>query len=232
MDWNSKQQGYVLGISFLGFILTQVIAGKIADAIGAKSPLIVSNIVMGACTLISPFTAWWNFYALLTVQFIRGLSQGFVTPALYRLMSDWYPKNERGFLSTLVVCGYAFGVVISGIVTGWLCDVPHLGWPSGFYFWGTFTLGTAILLQFILHESPQTHPSITEAELKYITEGQDNKMLEKRPQTPWKKIFTSVPCYAYFYGLFGHYWAISYFLSVHPTFMGTILHFPMTEVSK
>ncbi|GFY78457.1 inorganic phosphate cotransporter [Trichonephila inaurata madagascariensis] len=54
-------------------------------------------------------------------------------------------------------------------------------------------------------------------------------MSENRPAVPWKKILTSVPCYAYYYGLFGHYWSIAYYLSVHPTFMGTILHFSMTE---
>ncbi|GFQ77043.1 inorganic phosphate cotransporter, partial [Trichonephila clavata] len=91
------------------------------------------------------------------------------------------------------------------------------------------TFGTGILVYFLLYEYPQNHPSITEAELKYITDGQESDMSENRPAVPWKKIFTSVPCYAYYYGLFGHYWSISYFLSVHPTFMGTILHFSMTE---
>lgn len=229
MDWDTKQQGYVLSVGFFGFILTLAIGGKAADTLGAKSSLVVSNIIIGACTFVSPFAAWWNIYALLVVQFMRGLTQGFFTPAVYRLMSDWYPRNERGFLSTLVLCGYSFGVVIAGIVTGWLCDVPQLGWPSAFYFWGVCTSGIGALLYFILYEIPQNHPTITQTELKYITDGQDNKMSEKRPATPWKKIFTSVQSYAYFYGFFGYYWAVSYFMSVHPTFVGTILHFSMTE---
>ncbi|GFU17314.1 inorganic phosphate cotransporter, partial [Nephila pilipes] len=134
-DWDSKQQGYVLGAGFFGYLVIQVFGGKVADTVGAKSPLVVSNILMGLLTFISPFAAWWNIYALLAVQFVRGLSQGFVTPCVYRMMSNWFPKHERGFLSTLVVCGFAFGAMIGGVVTGWLCDIPHLGWPSAFYFW-------------------------------------------------------------------------------------------------
>ncbi|GFT55000.1 hypothetical protein NPIL_218381 [Nephila pilipes] len=229
MDWDSKQQGYVLGASFLGFLLTQVIGGKIADTIGAKSPLVVSNIVTGACTFISPFAARWNIYAILIVQFVRGLSQGFLSPAVFRLMSNWYPKSERGFLSSLVVTGYAFGMVLGGIVTGWICDVPYLGWPSAFYFWGALNAGIGISLHFLLYEYPQNHPSITEAEMKCIIDGQESNMSEKRHPTPWREIFTSVPCYACFYGLFGYFWSMFYFISVHPMYMGTVLHFPMTQ---
>ncbi|GFU27607.1 hypothetical protein NPIL_55621 [Nephila pilipes] len=229
IEWDSIQQGYVLGAGFLGFLLTQVLGGKVADTIGAKSPLVVTNIIAGAFTFISPFAARWNIYAVFITQFIRGLSQGFLSPAIYRLMSNWYPKCERGLLSTIVVTGNAFGMVIGGIVTGWMCDVPYLGWPSAFYFWGAVNSGLGILLYFLLYEYPKNHPSITEVELKYITDGQESNMSEKRPPTPWRKIFTSVPCYACFYGLFGYFWSMCYFVSVHPTYMGTILHFPMTQ---
>ncbi|CAL1270642.1 unnamed protein product [Larinioides sclopetarius] len=53
--------------------------------------------------------------------------------------------------------------------------------------------------------------------------------VEKPPTTPWRKIFTSVPCYAYFYGLFGHYWGNGYFIASHPTFMGTVLHYSIAQ---
>ncbi|GBO33135.1 hypothetical protein AVEN_237454-1 [Araneus ventricosus] len=76
------------------------------------------------------------------------------------------------------------------------------------------------------------NPWITEEELKYITDGLETKVSEKVPATPWKKIFTSIPCYAYFYGLFGHYWGIGYFITSHPTFMGTVLHYSTAEVRK
>ncbi|KAF8787739.1 Vesicular glutamate transporter 1 like protein [Argiope bruennichi] len=145
---------------------------------------------------------------------------GFVIPAMFRMASNWFPSKERGFLSTLVVCGYGFGVAATGILTGWLCDTPHLRWPSAFYFWGSTTLILAAAFAFLLHEHPQDHPTITEEELKYITDGQEMDLSEKTPSTPWKKMLTSPASYAYFFGLFGHYWSIAYFLIVHPTFMG------------
>ncbi|GBN30940.1 Putative inorganic phosphate cotransporter [Araneus ventricosus] len=228
-DWSTEIQGYLLGIGFLSFLLTQAPAGRLADAIGSKPLLVISNAVSGLFTIISPFAARWHVYALLTVQFLRGASQGFTFPATYKMMSSWIPKNERGTLSTLVVCGFAAGIAVGGMVTGWLCDIPGFGWPSAFYILGTINVVLAVAIQFVCCEYPATHPWITDEELKFITDGLENKETEKHHPTPWKKIFSSVPSYAYFYGLFGHYWSITYYSTVHPTFMGTILHYPLTE---
>ncbi|GBO39330.1 hypothetical protein AVEN_135309-1, partial [Araneus ventricosus] len=41
------------------------------------------------------------------------------------------------------------------------------------------TLGLAAAFAFLLHEHPQNHPTITEAELKYITDGQETDLSEK-----------------------------------------------------
>ncbi|GBM86292.1 hypothetical protein AVEN_121809-1, partial [Araneus ventricosus] len=54
---------------------------------------------------------------------------------MYKMTSNWIPRTERGTLITLVVCGYSVGMAVTGIVTGWLCDIPGLGWPSAFYIW-------------------------------------------------------------------------------------------------
>ncbi|GBN33572.1 Putative inorganic phosphate cotransporter [Araneus ventricosus] len=192
-EWSTELQGYLLGIGFLSFLLTQTPAGRLADAIGSK-PLL-----------------------------------GFTLPATHKTISNWIPRTERGTLSTLVVCGFAAGISVGGMVTGWLCDIPGFGWPSAFYIWGTINVMLAVAIQFICYEYPVNHPWITDEELKYITDGLETKETEKHPPTPWKKIFSSVPSYAYFYGLFGHYWSIAYFSTVHPTFTGTVLHYPMTE---
>ncbi|CAL1293108.1 unnamed protein product [Larinioides sclopetarius] len=116
------------------------------------------------------------------------------------------------------------------MATGWLCDIPGFGWPSAFFIVGTLNVLLAVAIQFVCYEYLATYPWITDEELKFITNGLDNKEPEKQYPTPWKKIFTSAPTYACIYGLFGNYWSITYYSTVHPTFMGTILHYPLTEL--
>ncbi|GBN41854.1 hypothetical protein AVEN_196758-1 [Araneus ventricosus] len=101
---------------------------------------------------------------------------GFTTPAIYKLISNWIPRNERGTLSTLVVCGYAAGVAIAGLVTGWLCDIPGLGWPSAFYVWGFISVMLSIVFHFIYYEHPENHPWITDEELNFITDGLETRI--------------------------------------------------------
>ncbi|GBN55629.1 hypothetical protein AVEN_354-1 [Araneus ventricosus] len=135
-DWDTKMQGYILGVCYGGYLFTQIPGGSLADAIGSKALLVACNFAIGLLTIITPFAAWWNVYAMLVVQLLRSALQGFVIPAMFRMITNWFPRNERGSLSTLVVCGYGVGVVVTGVINGWLCDVPNLGWPSAYYLWG------------------------------------------------------------------------------------------------
>ncbi|GIY75535.1 putative inorganic phosphate cotransporter [Caerostris darwini] len=84
-------------------------------------------------------------------------------------------------------------------------------------------------LQFFLFESPNVHPRISETELKYILQNQELNLSGKRPPIPWKKLLTSVPFYALTIAMTGQFWASTHFVSVHPTFLGTILHYPIQE---
>ncbi|CAL1293107.1 unnamed protein product [Larinioides sclopetarius] len=228
-DWSTQLQGVLLGLGSLSYLLAQIPAGRLADVLGSKPILVYSNAATGILTLISPFAARWHIYAFIAVQFIKGATQGCGFPALYKMTSNWIPRNERGTLSTLMVCGYSVGMAVTGIVTGWLCDIPGLGWPSAFYIWGAITFFVSVGFHFIYYETPSEHPWITAEELKFITDGLETKASKKQPPTPWKKIFTSMPCYAYFYGLAGHTYGFVHFFTVQPTFMGTVLHYSMAE---
>ncbi|CAL1270652.1 unnamed protein product [Larinioides sclopetarius] len=229
-DWSAELQGYVLAAGFLGYLITQSPAGWLADSVGSKPLLVFSNCLTGLFVIISPLAARWHVYALMAVQFLRGASQGITNPAIFKMLSHWIPRTERGTLNGISVCGFPVGIAIGGMVTGLLSDIPGLGWPSAFYMWGTVTVLLAIVTHFIYYEHPVINPWITDEELKFITNGLETKVPQKPPPTPWKKIFASVPVYAYFYGLFGDCWGIAYFLTVQPTYMGTMLHFSINEV--
>ncbi|KAF8787741.1 Sialin like protein [Argiope bruennichi] len=166
-DWSTELQGYIVGIGFLSFLMTNIPAGRLVDAVGSKTVLVLSSAISGILILISPFAARWHVYALMAVQFLRGAAQEYLLFS-YQLFSTSYITNIRS---------------------------PPLG---------------------------------KEKRLNYITDGLETKTSEKK-FPPWKKMLSSIPSYAYFYGIFGHYWATAYFISVHPAFMGTILHYPMTQ---
>ncbi|XP_035221832.1 putative inorganic phosphate cotransporter isoform X2 [Stegodyphus dumicola] len=155
---------------------------------------------------------------------------GLVSPAVSCLMAKWYPKLERGFLSSLSFSGYPAGAFIGGIVSGALCDSSLLGgWPSVFYVFGAWGLIVAVLLQLLIFNAPEEDANITEAEYKYILSHQESNNKENKMDIPWGRMFSSVSTWALLAGMFGQYWMTFYFISVYPNYLATVLNFSVTQ---
>ncbi|KAF8787706.1 putative inorganic phosphate cotransporter like protein [Argiope bruennichi] len=228
-DWNPEVRGFILGSSLVGYLVTQMPGGMMAEKISAKMTIILGVFIPALCHLISPFAAWSSIYFLIVVQFVAGMGQGLTPAASCVLAANWLPIDERGLLNTIIVAGFCAGALLGGVATGALCSSSVFGWPSVFYIFGGLGIIFSIYLQFFLFESPEKHPRITESELKHILSNQELNLSGKRPPIPWKKILTSVPFYALTIARTGQFWAATHFISVHPTFLGTILHYPIQQ---
>ncbi|XP_035224153.1 putative inorganic phosphate cotransporter isoform X2 [Stegodyphus dumicola] len=157
-------------------------------------------------------------------------TEGLLQSATCILMASWFPRTERGFLSTFILSGLCLGAVVGGLLTGVLCNSTFLGgWPSAFYVFGGLGILLTLILIIFLYETPATDPRISNEELKHISGNQEQEIPYKRPPTPWLKLLTSVPVYALVFGMFGQVWSGVHFLSIHPTYLGKILHLPIAE---
>ncbi|GBN01682.1 Putative inorganic phosphate cotransporter [Araneus ventricosus] len=228
-SWTSQQQGLVLGMGFLGFFFATVPASRIFAAFQARRVALFGSILSSVATLLCPVASQIHVNAMIAAQFVRGIGQGFLFVSLFVLMANWFPPKERGLLSTCVISGYSIGSTVASAVTGYICDVPELGWSGSFYIMGGVGVFHAALVIVLLYETPQDHPKISSTELLYLSDGEEKNASNNNPKTPWRKILTSVPFYALLIGLLGQYWCFSYFWTVHSTFLGTIQHFPITE---
>ncbi|GFS69927.1 putative inorganic phosphate cotransporter [Nephila pilipes] len=229
-NWSPAIQGYVLGAGFLGYVVTQMPGGLLAQTYGAKKTLVCGLFLSSVAHVLSPFAAWTSSYLMMVVQFLRGFGQGFLPSAHCVLSANWFPSPERGLLNSLVLSGYSVGSLLTGFSAGALCSSTFLGgWPSVFFIHGGLGLVLCLCFQLFLFESPRCHPTIKDAELNYILQNQEMDLSEKRPPIPWKKIFTSVPVYAMMYAVIATYWIGAHFLSVQPIFLGTILRFSIQE---
>ncbi|KAF8787744.1 putative inorganic phosphate cotransporter like protein [Argiope bruennichi] len=228
-SWNSQQQGLVLGIGFLGFFFATIPASMLIKALQAKRVALFGSILSSVVTMLCPIASELHVNAMIVAQFVRGIGQGFLFVSLFVLMANWFPRKERGLLSTCVISGYSIGSAVASAVTGYICDVPELGWEGSFYIMGGIGVFHAALVIVLLYETPQSHPKISSAELLYLSADEEKNASNNVPKTPWLKILSSIPFYALLIGLLGQYWCFSYFWTVHSTFLGTIQHFPITE---
>ncbi|GIY82311.1 putative inorganic phosphate cotransporter [Caerostris darwini] len=231
-DWNPVEQGCILGANFLGYVITQMPGGMLAQSYGAKPTILCGLIISSVAHLFSPLAAWSGSYVMVGVQLLRGIGQGLLPAAHCVISASWFPSTERGLLNAVILTGYPVGALVSALSSGYMCSSSFLGgWPSVYYIFGGLGLVLCLCFQLFLYESPSCHPSITNTELTYILQNQENVFSQKRPPTPWKEIFTSCPVYALTYAMFGAFWAGSHFITVQPVYLDTILHFSIHENS-
>ncbi|CAL1293153.1 unnamed protein product [Larinioides sclopetarius] len=229
-NWNPETQGLILSSGFLGFIITQIPAGILAEIYGGKITIVSGLLVSTIGHILSPLAAQHSSDLMIVVQFIRGAGQGFLVAAYSVIASNWFPSIERGLYNSLIFSGFPVGAMISGFSAGTLCSSSFLGgWSSVYYLYGGLGLLQCVCVQIFLYESPKVHPGITDEEKSYILHYQEVDLNKMRPPTPWKDIVQSIPVYAMTFAMFGAYWAAAHFLSIHSIFLVTMLHFSLEE---
>ncbi|KAF8787691.1 putative inorganic phosphate cotransporter like protein [Argiope bruennichi] len=173
--WDPELQGHILGAGFLGYLLAQIPGGLLAGRFGTKPILLIGLFAASICNLLSPVAAQQHAYLLAVIHLIRGMGQGLQQPSMSVLMAKWFPRNERGFLSAFIYCGYPLGAFIASLISGALCDLEFLGgWPLVFYTFGLLGVFVGFLMVFFFFEQPSDDPNITPSELQHIIQNQDN----------------------------------------------------------
>ena len=117
-------------------------------------------------TLLTPTAAYHgDFGGVFSVRMLEGLSEGFMVPATFALLSRWTPRGHSTRGVTLVYAGEDFGYVVGMLVGGVLSDYGFTGgWPSVFYVLGAVGYIWAASWFLLCFSSPSTHPRISQAE--------------------------------------------------------------------
>ncbi|XP_055941336.1 putative inorganic phosphate cotransporter isoform X2 [Argiope bruennichi] len=226
-DWDPSTQSLILGSFFYGYVITQIPGGYFAEKYGAKWLYGIGVFITSVFTLLTPYAAFWGVWPLIIVRAIEGLGEGVTFPAMNALLGRWAPKNERSRMASIVYNGAAVGNVISFALSGIISDT--LGWPSVFYIFGFLGIIWTFFWLFLVYETPELHPCITEEEIKYIRKGQDSSGVWKTPAVPWKAILTSRFLWALVITHFGQNWGFYTLLTELPTYLAKILHFDLKQ---
>ncbi len=150
-DWgiDPKSFGPVFGAGLFGLTIGALVAGTVADRIGRRPALILSVIVFGIFSLLTPVAADATQLALL--RFATGLGLGGAVPNIITLTSEYAPERLRATVVTVTFCGFPLGATIGGLLSALL--MPHWGWQAVFYIGGIAPLLMAVWLARSLPES-------------------------------------------------------------------------------
>ncbi|XP_077289316.1 putative inorganic phosphate cotransporter protein picot isoform X1 [Arctopsyche grandis] len=224
--WSTALQGYVLSSFFYGYVITQIPFGILSKKYGARLFLGIGMLVNSVFGLLVPIAADHGIGWLIAVRFIQGLGEGPIVPCTHALLAKWIPPNERSRMGAAVYAGAQFGTVISMPLSGLLSQYGFAGgWPSIFYVFGVVGAIWSVSFLFLVHEDPESHPTISDGEKKYILSNLWGAAGSSSPPIPWTAIVKSLPFWAIMLAHMGQNYGYETLMTELPTFMKQILHF-------
>ncbi|KAF9578672.1 hypothetical protein BGW38_005421, partial [Lunasporangiospora selenospora] len=166
-NYTKEQQGWVLSAFFMGYIITPILGGALADRHGGKHVLITGAIVWTACTLLAPLAAQIGLGWLVVTRVVLGLGEGVAYPSLHSMIGKWSPPNERSTaVATITAFGY-MGPVLALPISSALVGSAW-GWRSVFWFFGVLGVVWITCWQFWGASTPAQCSWISERETDWI----------------------------------------------------------------
>ncbi|XP_075978185.1 putative inorganic phosphate cotransporter isoform X2 [Anticarsia gemmatalis] len=221
-DWSMQTQSVILSSFFWGYVVLQIPAGEIAAKFGGS--LLITVVVAGnaAISLLIPLAAYYGgWQSLCACRVFQGLTQGFLFPTMHNLIGKWVPLEEKSRLGTLIYAGSQLGTALQLLASGFIAS--YWGWPAIFYVNGALgAIWTCVYVVFGA-DSPEKSRMISAEEKLYIQTSLGQVGEQKKLQTPWKAIFTSLPFFALVIAHCGQNWGFWTLMTEMPSYMKQIL---------
>lgn len=147
------------------YTIMYLVSGILVDRWGTRAALAVFMVWWSSASILH---AWARTAGqLIFVRVLLGIGEPGNFMAGNRVVSEWYPPQERAFVNGLGQSGAAVGAVVAAPLVVWLSG--WLGWRSMFAVTGC--LGFVWLGAWLLvYRVPGRHPWITAGELLLVQE--------------------------------------------------------------
>ncbi len=214
-----------LGLIFSAFGWTyaalQIPGGIMVDKFGPRLLYSLSLILWSTATLFQGIMK--GFAGLLGFRLAIGAFEAPAYPANNRIVTSWFPDNERASAIAVYTSGQFLGLAF---LTPALAAIEHFaGWRGLFIITGSIGIIWGIIWYFV-YRDPNKHPTVNEAELDYIEKGGGlvNKETGAKPnaQFEWKnlrEVFIHRKLWGIYIGQFAVNSTLWFFLTWFPTYL-------------
>jgi sugar phosphate permease len=164
--WSATQFGLVSTAFFIGYALTMLPAGWLADRFGASKVIVVGTLLWSVFTFFSPYGLAIGSFMMLRI--LVGIGQGVTLPSASSLVSKWVPKHEAGRAQGMTLVGVPLGVALTMFIGTKL--IQYFSWQMIFYSFAF--LGPIWVLLWLKwgKDRPELLSTISQEEIDYIQE--------------------------------------------------------------
>jgi MFS family permease len=150
---NYSQMGVLGTGNFVGYMISVVLAGMVARAIGARWTITLGLILVGASMVLISRAA--GFVGVMTLYVATGIGSGLANVPMMGLVSHWFFKSNRGRAAGAMLSGNGIAIVFSGLFIPWVnASVGVQGWRTSWMTIGAISLVIAAIAGFLLRNNP------------------------------------------------------------------------------
>ena len=167
-DMDPATQGLLLSSFFWTYAFMQVPGGLLADRFKPRIVIAAATLGWGFFQAIAAVCTGW--VTLLLTRLGLGAAEAPIYPAGGKLNAIWMTQNERGRGATLLDGGAPLGAALGSIIIAGLIFWLN-SWRLSFVVAGVGTILAGVLCWFYIRNHPRDHPSVNEAEARYLEEA-------------------------------------------------------------
>ena len=213
----------MMGLIFSAFswtyALSQIPGGIVLDKLGTRVTYALSLSFWSLFTLLHGVVS--NVGGLLAMRLGLGVAESPCFPTNSRVLSTWFPQNERARANSVYAVGQYTGLAFFAPVLFWI--ISAWGWRALFYVFGGIGVVYSVIWYF-LYRDPQHSKSVNQAELDHIEAG--GGLAHSGPTVPftWKnvgKLLAKRQILGASIGQFCGNSTLVFFLTWFPTYLAT-----------
>ena len=219
LGWGMQMQGTILSSFFVGYLLLQIVGGRLADRFGGKLVLGVGVLAWSLFTILTPPAASIGLGLLLATRILMGMGEAVTFPSIYSLYAKWVPMTERSRAIGFTNSGIPFGTVFALIVTPYIVSI--WGWQWAFYSFGLVGVVWWYFWHRMIRSAPTAQPPLGPSPQPLITNeaSSDPQSDEAIGPVPWRAMLSSTAVWAIIVAHFCNNWSLYVLLSWLPTFV-------------
>lgn len=183
---SNVQLGGVFSAFILGYALTQPLAGRIADRIGASRAIAMAILWWSVFTALLPAipaTMAGALGLILTVRLLLGIGEAIIFPASNRLVANWIPSPERGLANGIIFAGVGLGGAIAPPLMTFI--MIRGSWRGAFWVCALIGVAAGLMWTLLVRNSPAEDQRLSAGERDYIAAGMPLRPAAAAPTVRW-----------------------------------------------
>ncbi|GAB3253725.1 MFS transporter [Larkinella harenae] len=222
LDLTPVEMGYIFSAFGWTYAVLQIPGGLVADRFGPRVLYAFCLITWSLATLFQGFAR--GFASLFSLRLATGAFEAPSYPINNRIVTSWFPDNERAAATAMYVSGQFIGLAF---LTPVLVTIQYYaGWKGLFVITGLVGLVWGVVWYFS-YRDPLEHTGVNQAELEYIEEGGGLFRGQKRGVAPakvwsWaniKLVFSGRTLWGVYVAQFAVNATLWFFLTWFPTYL-------------